>query len=143
MVSFTIYLIPKGQMRARHGTGRGGKYVHTYKHPKQRAEEQSLEVLLALYRPKTPMTGALLMGFKAFLPIPMGKPKKWRESASVGHIRPTGKPDLDNLAKHIKDCMTNTGFWEDDRQVVGYLPGTGKYYSANPRWEVEVWQLQA
>ena len=28
------------------------------------------------------------------------------------------KPDTDNLQKMLKDCMTKTGFWNDDAQVV-------------------------
>lgn len=28
------------------------------------------------------------------------------------------KPDTDNLQKLLKDCMTQTGFWKDDAQVV-------------------------
>lgn len=30
----------------------------------------------------------------------------------------TTKPDTDNLNKLLKDCMTQTGFWVDDAQVV-------------------------
>jgi Holliday junction resolvase RusA-like endonuclease len=28
------------------------------------------------------------------------------------------KPDTDNLQKMLKDCMTKTGYWKDDSQVV-------------------------
>ena len=28
------------------------------------------------------------------------------------------RPDTDNLQKLLKDCMTKTGFWKDDSQVV-------------------------
>jgi Holliday junction resolvase RusA-like endonuclease len=48
------------------------------------------------------------------------------------------KPDLDNLLKQIKDCLTQMQFWTDDKLVVGYLPGVGKYYSDRPRWEIEI-----
>jgi len=29
-------------------------------------------------------------------------------------------------------------FWQDDKQVVEYLPGTGKYYGDPARWEIEI-----
>lgn len=36
---------------------------------------------------------------------------------SNGEYRST-RPDLDNLQKLLKDCMTELGFWEDDALVV-------------------------
>lgn len=29
----------------------------------------------------------------------------------------TTRPDLDNMEKLLKDCMTDAGFWHDDAQV--------------------------
>ena len=89
------------------------------------------------------MIGPVFLGVRAYLPIPSSKPKKWKASALAGEIRPTIKPDLDNLLKHLKDCLTTMRFWEDDRQVVEYLPGTGKYYSDSPRWEIEIRRRRA
>ncbi len=59
-------------------------------------------------------------------------------------LRPTvifgerNRGNVYNLLKQIKDCLTDMRFWGDDKQVVGYLPHTGKYYSDRPRWEVEI-----
>lgn len=30
----------------------------------------------------------------------------------------TTRPDTDNMIKLLKDCMTETGFWKDDAQIV-------------------------
>ncbi len=57
-------------------------------------------------------------------------------------LRPVTKPDMDNLLKHVKDCLSMQRFWIDDRIVVGYLAGTGKYYSERPRWEIEIARLE-
>ena len=131
-----VHITPKGQMRARHTSING--LSRTYKDPKQAKEEEALMALLGGYQPKEPMQGQLLLGVKAFLPIPAGKPKAWKAAALAGTVRPTVKPDLDNLLKHVKDCLSMLQFWGDDRLVVGYLPHTGKYYSDRPRWEIEI-----
>ncbi len=132
-MKFTIPIEPKAQMRVRFA--RGGR---TYKAKGQKMAEESIMTFLARYQPDQPMDGPLLFGMKAFLSIPKSKPQKFRKAALVGYIRPTVKPDLDNLLKNIMDCMTAMGFWCDDKQVVQYLPETGKYYSTIPRWEIEL-----
>jgi Holliday junction resolvase RusA-like endonuclease len=137
---FTINLPPKSQMRSRSRAvvqDNGNAIAMNYKAGKQRKEERKLEALLYEHRPAQPLDGQVWLGVKAYLPIPTSKSKKWKAAAAAGLIRPTVKPDLDNLLKQIKDCMTGI-FWVDDKLVVGYLPGTGKYYSDVARWEIEV-----
>ena len=60
-------------------------------------------------RPKEPIVGAVQLTVMWL--FPKGKSHKngeWR----------TTRPDTDNLQKLLKDCMTMTGFWKDDAQVV-------------------------
>ena len=135
-MKIVIPVIPVPQMRARH-TVKGG-FVRAYKAPEQRRAEESLIAHLLRHRPDEPLAGPLLLGVKAFLPIPRCKSQKWKDAAASGDIRPITRPDLDNLIKHVKDCLTMAGFWQDDRQVVGYLPGTGKYYAEQPHWKIEI-----
>ena len=33
----------------------------------------------------------------------------------------TTKPDIDNLQKLLKDCMTDLGYWKDDAQVASEI----------------------
>lgn len=115
----------------------------TYTDKDQRMEQNRLMALMYEYRPPEPLQGPLLLGVKAYLPIPKSKPKKWQAAALAGEIRPTSKPDSDNLIKQIKDCC-NRVMWGDDCQVVEYLPGTGKYYDdgAGTRWEIEIVTLE-
>lgn len=131
-----IPIAPVGQMRPRAAVVGGHARVHKAK--QQQSREYAMMSLLAPHKPSTPMQGPILLGVKAYLPIPVSKPKAWKAAALAGQVRPTSKPDLDNLLKHVKDCLTEMGFWGDDAQVVGYLPGTGKHYSAEPRWEIEI-----
>ena len=135
-MKITVEIAPVAQMRARH-TARGG-FVRTYKAPEQAKAEQSLIACLLPLRPPEPLQGPLWLGVRAYLPIPRCKSNRWKAAAATGEIRPTTRPDLSNLLKHIEDCLTVAGFWHDDKQVVSYLPGTGKYYSTRPRWEIEI-----
>lgn len=135
-MKLVVRIVPKAQMRARHGVVNG--FSRTYKDKRQAAEEEALMALLGPYQPVQPMQGPLLLGVKAYMPIPASRPNKWKALARKGVVRPTTKPDLDNLLKHVKDCLSRLRFWEDDKIVVGYLPHTGKYYSDEPRWEIEI-----
>ena len=54
-----------------------------------------------------------------------------------GEIAHTKKPDLDNMAKQLKDAMSRSGFWGDDRQVVSLR--CSKCYAAVPHCEVAVY----
>jgi Holliday junction resolvase RusA-like endonuclease len=91
-------------------------------------------------RPRVALDGPLLLGVRAYMPIPKSKSGKFKAAAMAGDIRPTGRPDLDNLLKQIKDCFTRMQIWVDDKLVVGYLPGTGKYYDdgQGARWEITI-----
>lgn len=53
----------------------------------------------------------------AVLPTPASWPKWKRAMANAGTIRPTGKPDADNIAKSVLDAL-NGVLWVDDAQVV-------------------------
>ena len=138
-IKFTVVLEPKAQKRARSRIVRQGEHAFNmvYKEKGQRLEEDKFIALLYQHKPACPVSGPVVMGVKVYLPIPASKPKKFKAAAMAGEIRPTTKPDLDNLLKHLKDCCKGI-FWQDDKQVVEYLPGTGKYYGEPARWEIEM-----
>lgn len=140
-MKFTIPLEPVGQMRARHGTRKlknGQTISKTYKADPQKSREETLNTFLGRYKPTAPMTGAIALGVKSYFPIPASWPKKKQAMAAAGELRHTKKPDLSNVLKHVEDCLSQMKFWTDDALVVEYLPGTGKYYSDRPRWEIEI-----
>lgn len=137
-MNFTIYTKPVGQMRAR-SCVRGNR-AGTYKAKPQEQREQTLAALLSEHKPAEPMDGPLLLYVNCHFAIPASKPKAWRQGALQGAIRPTVKPDADNLAKHLKDVMTQVGFWQDDKQVVELV--VRKWYSLRDRWDVELKQAE-
>lgn len=134
--TITIPVEPTAQMRARACVR--GKFASTHKHKTQATRENALMAHIAQHMPAVMFSGPLMLRVAAFMPLPKSKPKTWLAQAQAGNIRPTTKPDLDNLVKQAKDVLTQMGVWEDDKLVVGYLPGTGKFYSDRPRWEIEV-----
>lgn len=134
-MKFTIPIEPVGQMRAR-ATAVGG-HARTYKHSKQKGAEDKILAFAAANRPEQPLDCPLEVTVDAYLPIPASMTKLNRAMAISGELRPTKKPDADNLAKNLLDCF-NGVFWTDDKNIVGLL--VRKYYSDKPRWEVEIRQ---
>lgn len=132
-MKITIPIEPVGQMRAR-ATAVGG-HARTYKAAKQRSAENKILAFAVQHRPATPMEGPLEVTVDAYLPIPASFSRLKKEQAMSGEIRPTKKPDADNLGKNILDCL-NGIIWADDRQIVGLM--IRKFYSNSPRWEIEI-----
>lgn len=65
---------------------------------------------------RAPLTGPLEVQIEIRMPVPLSKPKRWREAALAGLIHPTKKPDWDNFAKTV-DAL-NMIVWVDDAQIV-------------------------
>lgn len=135
-IKFEILITPKPQRRDRIGTIAG--HGHSYKHTEQAKYEGKVAALIAQYRPEHPIEGAIKLHVACYLPIPKSKPKKWKQSALDGEIKPTGKPDCTNLAKNIEDIM-NGVFYRDDSQITELT--IKKMYSFNPRWIVELTEI--
>lgn len=138
---FAVAINPVGQMRARHRvikTKDGRVFSHTHKATEQESREETLAALLAKHVPAEPLEGPLALGVRAVFAVPASWSKTKQAAALAGEIRPTSKPDLDNVIKHVKDVMTQMQFWRDDCQVVEYLPGTAKAYGLNPLLVVEI-----
>ena len=133
MIRFTIPLEPVGQMRARHASM--GGFSRTYKHARQKMNEEKLLAFAVQHKPAAPLQGPLEVTIDAYMPIPKSFSRMKRQMAMDGELRPVTRPDASNIAKHIEDCF-NKIFWGDDAQIVGLL--VRKYYSDFPRWEVEI-----
>jgi Holliday junction resolvase RusA-like endonuclease len=74
----------------------------------------------------------------AYYSIPKSMSKKKRLLALDGTIRPTKKPDVDNIAKSILDAL-NSVLYKDDSQVVRLV--VGKHYADVPRVEVSITKI--
>lgn len=65
---------------------------------------------------RPPLTGPIELQLEIRMPVPLSKPKRFRDQALHGAIRPTKKPDADNFAKMLDAC--NMIVWVDDSQIV-------------------------
>ncbi len=81
----------------------------------------------------------LQIHIKAYRMIPLSKPKRFKEQASMGVLRPITKPDTDNIAKNIKDALNKIAY-PDDSQIVKEI--IEKFYSYTPRVEIEIKEFE-
>jgi Holliday junction resolvase RusA-like endonuclease len=82
-----------------------------------------------------PYEGALRVSVDSYLPVPKSWSKAKQMDAILGAIRPTTKPDGDNLAKAITDAG-NRVVWVDDSQIVSLH--VDKWYSETPHTKIVV-----
>ena len=130
MLTFTIEGEPQGKARPR--VTRGGKHTYT---PKKTKDYQEMVRMLA---PKEYFNGPLEMKIKAYFKIPKSKSNKIKELMESGDIRPTKKPDFDNIGKIIADALNGICYKDDSQIVKGTIE---KWYSYQPRVEVIICKI--
>ena len=98
--------IPAGTAQQKRYDGRSKRFFKSK--TLQQAEDAYMTQLFE-FRPQQPLQGAVALHIEFMYSIKDKKKKgKWK----------TSKPDVDNVAKLLIDCMTRCGFWVDDSQVV-------------------------
>ena len=134
MIRIELVGEPKGKGRHRYVRATG----HTYTPAGTRSYEAALRYAAQeAMAGAAPLEGALSLRVEAYLPIPASRPKKWKLQAAMALVRPTTKPDFDNILKTM-DAL-NTVVWRDDAQVVSVF--FTKLYSERPRLLVSVWPV--
>jgi len=83
---------------------------------------------------RPPAAGPVVVHLDVRLLVPSSWPLKRQIAAEMDHLRPTGKPDLDNYLKTLDAC--NNIVWVDDSQVVSAT--VMKRYGQNPGITVTV-----
>ena len=125
--------IPKPQPRPRAFARKmgDGKYsARIYDAGTAEAWKSRIAVEAIKHRPEQLIDGPIRVELFFFMPRPKshhkaGKPDRPLKDSAPMH--PIGKPDCDNLAKAVLDCITQLGcFWRDDSQVV-HLTITKEY----------------
>ncbi len=113
---------------------RKGNFVGTYTPTATREYEQNVLTQALPHKPVKPIEEAIRLTMIFHMPIPTSFSRKKKGLAINKFLRPTKRPDLDNLAK-IKDAL-NKVFWTDDSVIVEeYLY---KVYSETPKTEITI-----
>lgn len=134
MTMFTVYGEPVGKGRPRFA--KRGNFVSTYTPQKTKTYEDEIRMMAkaamgSSEQLETPVTVAIYIR----VGIPTSFSKQKRKDALVNHIRPTKKPDIDNVAKCFLDAM-NGIVYLDDKQVVSLH--VTKEYAITPAVDVMV-----
>ena len=133
IVRFIMPGVPRGKARPRARIVGGHAHIYT---PSVTASEEGAVRLFTsqAMRGRPPMDGPIDLRLAAYMPVPPSWSEKKRKSALAGRIMPTGRPDVDNIAKLVMDGMKGIA-WRDDTQVVNFA--AWKRYSDEPRIVVE------
>ena len=117
---------------------RAGQYTKTYTPEKTVNYETLVKEMYALSKGKYYENEQLLINVIAYFPIPKSKSKKVQEAMENGDLRPTKKPDCDNILKIICDALNGIAY-KDDAQIVS--ANISKWYSDRPRVEVSLMEI--
>lgn len=82
--------------------------------------------------------GPVSMEIKAYFAIPKSVSKTKRHQMLNGLIRPTKKPDWDNIGKIIADSLNKIAY-NDDSQVASAV--ISKYYAEQSRVEITISEI--
>lgn len=139
MIQFTVYGEPVAQGRPRASAATG--FVKMYDPEKSRDYKDYVRLAAREYAPVALLEGPLGIAVTAYRSMPkyLSKYPAKAAAAERGDILPVTKPDADNYLKGVKDALKGV-IWKDDSQVVDAF--VRKRYSARPRIEVKIKQLQ-
>lgn len=105
--------------------------------PKQTVNYETFvkQLYFEQYHREKPFEGPVRVRIVAYMPIPQGTSKVKKTDMMRGIIRPTKKPDVDNIIKIIADALNGMAY-QDDKQIVSCT--VEKVYSDVPRVQVEI-----
>lgn len=136
MIRLTIPIEPVEQARPR--ATRMGAGIRIYDPPKVSKYKRAIAKQARLLYDGEPLDGPLKVHLKFYRHIQKSVSKKEYALRASGAHRPTVKPDVDNYVKSTLDGL-NGLLWADDNQIVDLI--ASKFYSDNPRVEIEVEEL--
>lgn len=94
-----------------------GKYGKVYTPNNTHSYENWIKLcFINTYQDFNPLTGSIWMYITIYTSIPKSTSKKKREQMIKGIIKPSKKPDLDNIVKSIFDGLNKIAY-QDDSQI--------------------------
>lgn len=131
VMNFTHYGEPKGQPRARMST----KLNIMFDGSKSLRQTILEQVMAKMPKNFKPTSNYIECDITFYLNTPKGFSKRDTLLAELGIVKPTKKPDIDNLQKLIFDSL-NKVLYADDSSVV--TCNARKLYSCKPRTEISL-----
>ena len=142
-ISFRVHADPKGKGRPRFSRDRFGR-VHTRTPDATVDFEDRIRAAYleqggaARQRPAIPAGVPIRMQVEIFFAPPKGTTKKKALEMCAGRIRPTKRPDIDNVLKAVADALNGLAY-VDDAQIVEMT--ASKRYDAVEGILVEISQV--
>lgn len=135
LVKININIPGEPVAKGRPRLGKGFTYT-----PEKTVNYENLVKLCFMQQANTNvLSGELKAEIKAYFQIPKSASKKKNTAMEKGEIRLVKRPDIDNVIKAILDSLNGLAYG-DDSQVV--CISAEKYYSNNPRVEVEISEIK-
>lgn len=126
-----------GKIQAKQRPRFNGRYVYT---PDRTTNYENWvkACYLEKYNNEKLLETSLEVYIRAYFEIPKSVSKKKKQEMLEDKIRPTIKPDTDNIAKSILDSLNGIAY-KDDKQVVSLK--VDKYYAEIPSVSVEIKEI--
>lgn len=139
VIDFIVPGQPQGKGRPR--VGKAGQHARMYTPAKTVAYEGLIAHAAHAALHGLPMLdGPVAVRMQLHCQVPASWSRRKQQDALAGKIRPTTKPDVDNVVKAVFDGC-NGVLWRDDVQVVELH--VTKRYSAAPSVMVEAWEVRS
>jgi Holliday junction resolvase RusA-like endonuclease len=132
-LKFSVLGEPQGKGRPKFTTFGGFPKAYTPK--KTVAYENNIKAIYMRAHPDCSFPEGMMLDLRvvAYFGIPKSTSNKRRIAMLAGEIRPTKKPDADNILKVVADSLNGLAY-HDDAQIVDTQ--IRKFFSARPRIEV-------
>ncbi len=139
IVEFDIEGEPIGKARPRHRQTAGKSITYTPKKTLEYEEKVRNSFLSKNKGVKFGNKSQIGVIITSYFKIPKNKAKRVRELMLAGIIKPTKKPDIDNIAKIICDGLNGVAY-KDDAQII-YL-AVMKRYAEEGSVRVKMWEVE-
>lgn len=96
------------------------------------------EIFATECRLEKPSDKPIRLEIRAYFQIPQSASKSKKELMRKNLIRPTQKPDMDNIIKIVADALNGLAYL-DDKQIVSC--NIEKFYSDAPRVEINIEEI--
>jgi Holliday junction resolvase RusA-like endonuclease len=130
MLIFEIHAPPTPQKQTRFSRGKA--------YDPSKLNKQMIQWQVSPQAPREPLSGAIGMELYFYMPIPKATSKARYGQMINGMIRPTSRPDIDNLAYIVTNALKEL-VYRDDSQIVRLV--MEKYYGENPKTVIKVWEI--